>query len=355
MKGKNSILLSRDEFRNSVFERDNHKCVICGKPAVDAHHIIERRLFTDGGYYIDNGASLCAEHHIEAEKTKLDCDKIREACGITNIVLPDHLYPECEYDKWGNEILKSGVRVKGELFNDDSVQTILSDVMYMFLEDKIKYPRTYHLPWSPGMNKDDRMMEDVRIFEGRKVIITEKLDGENTTWYNFGMHARSLDSGSHPSRDRVKDLWAQKSYEIPDDWRVCGENMFAKHSIHYSEKNGNALKSYFYMFSIWDDKNVCLSWDETKEWSELLGIELVPVLYEGVWDMKVIEELNAKMAITKDLFEGYVVRVSDEFHYSQFRKCVGKYVRQDHVNNNHGHWIRRKIVKNEIREEQEAI
>lgn len=61
-------LHTRDEFREKVFSRDNSLCVICGKPAKDAHHIIERRLFTDGGYYLDNGASLCETHHILAEQ-----------------------------------------------------------------------------------------------------------------------------------------------------------------------------------------------------------------------------------------------------------------------------------------------
>jgi hypothetical protein len=37
-------LLTRDEFREGVFERDNHKCVICGATAQDAHHILERRI-----------------------------------------------------------------------------------------------------------------------------------------------------------------------------------------------------------------------------------------------------------------------------------------------------------------------
>jgi hypothetical protein len=143
-------------------------------------------------------------------------------------------------------------------------------------------------------------------------------------------------------------LWAQKSYNIPDDWRVCGENMFAKHSIHYSKENGNPLSSYFYMYSIWDEKNVCLSWKETKDWSILLDIQLIPVLYEGIWDMKVIEELNKKVQDSSETIEGYVVRVADEFHYSQFRKCVGKYVRENHVANNHGHWTRTKIIENEL-------
>ena len=35
-------LLTRDQFREAVFARDNHKCVFCHQPAVDAHHILER-------------------------------------------------------------------------------------------------------------------------------------------------------------------------------------------------------------------------------------------------------------------------------------------------------------------------
>jgi len=50
------ILLDRDSFREFVFVRDGHKCVICGAPKKDAHHIIERRLFSNGGYFIENGA-----------------------------------------------------------------------------------------------------------------------------------------------------------------------------------------------------------------------------------------------------------------------------------------------------------
>jgi 5-methylcytosine-specific restriction endonuclease McrA len=61
-------LLKRDDFRDSVFRRDSYNCVICGEPAKDAHHILERRLFTNFGYFIDNGASLCEKHHIMAEE-----------------------------------------------------------------------------------------------------------------------------------------------------------------------------------------------------------------------------------------------------------------------------------------------
>jgi len=343
------VLLNRDDFRNGVFERDGHQCVICKEPAVDAHHIMERRLFANGGYFLDNGASLCEKHHLEAEMTTLECDTIRTAAGIANIILPDHLYADVEYDKWGNEILKSGERVMGELFNDESVQKILKqgNVLSLFT-DRVKYPRTYHLPWSPGMNRDDRMMPDVGVFDGQQVMICEKLDGENTTWYRDHMHARSIDTSSHPSRNWVKNLWAQKAYDIPEGWRVCGENLFAKHAIHYSKANGNALKTYFYMFSIWDDRNMCLSWEETKEWAELLGIELVPRIYEGTYDFDFIQALNKRMEDSPDVIEGYVIRLTREYHYSEFKNVCGKYVRKNHVQNNHGHWAQQKIIKNEL-------
>lgn len=173
-------LLTRDDFRNAVFERDKHLCVVCGEPAVDAHHIMERRLFKDGGYYLNNGASLCEKHHLEAEMTKLSCDELRERIGIDEIIIPDHLYSDQKYDKWGNQILKNGTRLKGELFNDESVQKILKagNVLGDFV-DIVKYPRTFHLPWSPGVTRDDRIMPDYTIFEGQHVMICEKRDGEN--------------------------------------------------------------------------------------------------------------------------------------------------------------------------------
>lgn len=56
-------LLRRDEFREAVFGRDVGACVVCGAPGQDAHHLVERRLFTGpgeaGGYFVDNGATLC--------------------------------------------------------------------------------------------------------------------------------------------------------------------------------------------------------------------------------------------------------------------------------------------------------
>jgi hypothetical protein len=169
--------------------------------------------------------------------------------------------------------------------------------MKNLMKTRVKYPRTFHLPWSPGITCDDRVMPDANVFEGKEVVISEKLDGENTTWYKDYTHCRSLDSGTHISRTWMKSLWAQKGYNIPENWRICGENMFAKHSIHYTKEKGNALSTYFYMFSIWNEKNICLNWKETEEWSELLELTLVPIFYKGIWDFNIIEELNKKMEL----------------------------------------------------------
>ena len=95
-------LLTRDEFRERVFNRDNYKCVVpnCKNKAKDAHHIIERKLWKDGGYYLDNGASLCEIHHVLAERNKIVPRTIREYCKIYNITVSDSLNSKKEYTKW---------------------------------------------------------------------------------------------------------------------------------------------------------------------------------------------------------------------------------------------------------------
>ena len=75
------MVLTRDIFRQQVFERDG-SCVICNGPAEDAHHIMERKLWDDGGYHLDNGAALCSGCHFKAETTLIHIDEIRRAAGM---------------------------------------------------------------------------------------------------------------------------------------------------------------------------------------------------------------------------------------------------------------------------------
>lgn len=157
--------------------------------------------------------------------------------------------------------------------------------------------------------------------------------------YNDCIHARSLDSNHHESQGWVKNFWATICHDIPDNWRICGENLYARHSIPYDN-----LKSYFYGFSIWDEKNNTLSWDKTIEWFNLLGIEPVEVLYHGIFDENKIKQCWTEKEI--DIKEGYVVRLADGFGFSDFKKSLAKFVRPNHVQTSH-HW-KEKWTKNRM-------
>lgn len=125
-------LLSRNEFREQVFKRDNHHCIFCSDTKISAHHIIDRALFSDGGYYIDNGASVCDKHHWDCEKTDISVEDVRKACKIKNIILPQGYDINKKYDKWGNPLLKNGMRDIGVIFFEENVQKILQDKMWLF-------------------------------------------------------------------------------------------------------------------------------------------------------------------------------------------------------------------------------
>jgi len=330
-------LLDRDVAKQKTFERDGYKCVICGRAdlPLDAHHIIERRLWDDGGYYLSNLATLCDAGvdgcHYKAETTELSVEEIREACGIDKPMLPEDFYHDTVYDKWGNTYLENGMRTKGPLFDDESVQKVLKNCLEEFT-DYVKYKRTYHAPWSEGITDDDRVLKDMSIFEGCEVVVTEKMDGENTNIYKDYIHARSVDGRSHYTRNWAKSFaFGYFAHNIPDKWRVCAENLYAKHSIEYKD-----LDSYLLAFSIWNEKNECLSWDESVEWFNLLGIPYVKVLYRGVYDETLIRGLYD--ASKYDTMEGYVVRKADSFHYKDFSKNVFKFVRKDHVTTEN-HWM----------------
>ncbi|MES9555801.1 MULTISPECIES: RNA ligase family protein [unclassified Streptomyces] len=200
------------------------------------------------------------------------------------------------------------------------------------------YPRTAHLPWSPGATSDDVRIADLAALTGREVVVTEKLDGENTTLYADGLHARSLDSAHHPSRGWVKALQGRIGARVPDGWRVCGENLFARHSIPYED-----LESFFYGFSVWDGER-CLDWDRTVEFLRDLGIPVPPVLWRGVFDARAEKALRALKPDTGRQ-EGYVVRPADGFGAADFGRLVAKWVRPGHVQTD-THWMHSAVVPN---------
>lgn len=210
------------------------------------------------------------------------------------------------------------------------------------METKLyKYPKTLHFPWSENLKNDDRMVKDDSHFKEKFVIASIKMDGENTTLYRDNYHARSLDGRHHSSRNWIKNFHGKIKHQIPEDYRICGENMYAKHSIYY--KN---LESYFLVFSAWC-KEICLDWSETRLLVD--GLSFVPIIYMGIYNRKKIEEYYQEYcAMSKDEVEGYVVRTYGRFHLRDFNENVSKFVRKNHVRSSE-HWMHSKIEKNKLK------
>jgi hypothetical protein len=125
-------LLDRKEFGERVYARDKHKCVFCGAKADDPHHILDRKLYPDGGYYLNNGASVCNPCHMKCETGEFTVEQVRVKAGITDPIYPPGITADMVVDKWGNQYLEDGRRIKGPLFEDTAVQKLFKRDLWMF-------------------------------------------------------------------------------------------------------------------------------------------------------------------------------------------------------------------------------
>lgn len=141
----------------------------------------------------------------------------------------------------------------------------------------------------------------------------------------------------------VKAIHGRIAHDIPEGWRVCGENLYAKHSIHYHN-----LGTYFEVFSIWNERNIALNWKETVQYSLLLGLQTVPLFYVGIWNPEVIHHQFLEYCDKSvDGVEGYVIRITDEIPYATFHRSTAKWVRKGHVQTSK-HWMKEKVIPNEL-------
>lgn len=196
------VLLSRDEFRHAVFDRDGHKCVMCGKPAVDAHHIVERRLWDDGGYYIDNGASVCGECHMMCERTDYSCEEVRTCANISNVFVPPHLKLIPHIDKWGNPIVGNNRRLVGELFYDDGVQKVLKHLFQIF----------YDVSLYPAYNSTPPILDEFVEW-----MCTDSFLCMSRNGLNAQMNGLYLE----PS-EKAREIWEEIRVAIPYGMKVYG-------------------------------------------------------------------------------------------------------------------------------------
>ena len=211
--------------------------------------------------------------------------------------------------------------------------------------DSEKYPRTPHLPYSPGGTSDDRRLLDVSSLLNIPLVLTEKMDGSNVCLETNAVFARSHGGApNHPSFDLLKAYHASVKHLIPERTQVFGEWLYARHSIGYTE-----LPNYLAVFGV-REGHLWLSWEEVILWAEELRVPTVPVLQhcclERPEDLQSMVEGLAKMpSACGGEREGVVVRNSGIFPRHLFDKNVAKWVRQNHVQTDE-HWKSQQIVRN---------
>jgi hypothetical protein len=183
------------------------------------------------------------------------------------------------------------------------------------------------LGWSQGGTADDIRLVEPGCLDGKILVYTEKLDGENTVCTRDVIHARSETGYGNPWQTWMKGFWSRIRSDIPAGFTICGESMYAVHSIEYT-----LLDSYFYVFGILEGDRF-LSWEDTKTYCALIGLQHVPELHIGPIMRLGIPRASAFGPVC----EGYVVRNIESFDLDSFSGNVAKCVRANHVQTD-VHW-----------------
>lgn len=345
--------MTRGEFRERCVDRDGGQCLV---PACDSrvtedpdgpgevHHILERKLWDDGGYVPRNGASVCNEHHRLAESNIIPPQAFWRWIGVTDPPLPnDRLVTDKDVNKWGEA---------------------LPTPRWQEYRDYIKYPSTRHLPWSHERDDDDTAHSSIEFLTRYPLVVTVKMDGGNCMLVKDMDNPIRARNGRHADKehfDMAKQwYWENDLYsQLPEHYQVFGEWLYAKHSIHYGcdcdepcEDIGPALRDYFQVFGVYDTRyQLWLGWNETVEFADRLGLTMVPKVGEfyfeepyEAWD----ELYDLSQTVVDDGHEGIVVRSAHPFHYGQIEQRLGKYVRPGHVKEDEKHWSNRPLVQNRL-------
>lgn len=222
-------------------------------------------------------------------------------------------------------------------------------------DSSTKYPRTYHLPWSPGATSDDKKLPSDWFYAygypGSEIVITEKLDGEGIHFTSFDVFARSDGAPTRsPWSRNLWDtdglLWKIKS-KITGDEIVYGENLYGEHSIHYDR-----LPAYFFAFA-YRRGDYWFPWDDVVMMAEILDVPTVPVLWRGVIETepqlkRMVADLMSQPSTYGQEKEGVVIRKVGGFNNEDFPKNICKWVRENHVQTDQHwtkNWKRAELIK----------
>lgn len=212
----------------------------------------------------------------------------------------------------------------------------------------VKYPRTPHLPYSPGGTEDDERLTCAKHFVGRLIVIFEKMDGANWCMTSRACFARSHSGNTrNPIFDPAKPLWAMRRGTIENGLSVFAEWLYYTHSIRYA-----SLPSPIMLFGARYDKIgrwVC--WEDVEIYAACLDLPTVPVLWIGVVEnedqlQRLVENFSREPSACGGEREGVVVRLADAFEDDGFGLAVAKWVRKHHIQRDPNTSQRNRVVHN---------
>lgn len=159
-----------------------------------------------------------------------------------------------------------------------------------------------------------------RFHKGDMIIIQEKIDGSNVSF----QYDSETDSLQCFSRNQILSAentlrgyydWVQELDKelvksvLGDRLRMFGE-WLVKHTVKYPEERYNTM----YCFDVFDTENKCwLPQNEVKSLADKLGLNYVPVFYEGEFtSWEDYKQLVGKTEMGGELGEGIVIKKQNE-------------------------------------------
>lgn len=213
-----------------------------------------------------------------------------------------------------------------------------------------KYGRTFHYPFSPGTESDDRIQYEYwqHLQQMKQIVHTEKLDGENNCMSTLGVFARSHAAPTtSPWTETLRIFWQRIRNEL-GTMEIFLENLYAIHSIEYK-----SINHHFYVFAI-RDRDHWLGWEETKFYAGLLDLPVVPEIsitqpakLQSDFEKEVMSMASGAGSFqpcdakggNPVTMEGIVTRNYNGYTVDAFADNVFKYVRKGHVKTDQ-HWTR---------------
>lgn len=177
--------------------------------------------------------------------------------------------------------------------------------------------------------------------EGERVIIQEKIEGENCTiiYFNGRLYVRSRnlfkknEEGSYWWKYPLENNLEEKLSKYPG-FALWGELYGNVKGWKYDCKViKNVIQRNFRVFDIWDIKNKkFLEWDNVLEICNDIGVQTVPTLYDGPWksDRSLNYLAEGKSTIGDCVREGMVVRTVPESWHPKLHRKIAKLKGRDY-------------------------